>query len=95
MKAKRTLKKILLYLSFSFIGAVMVFPFIWMVATSFKTGAEVYSLKLIPSSPTWENYVKVLKGSDFPKWFFNSFLIAGITTVSVLIFDPLLGFAFC
>ena len=47
MKAKRTLKKILLYLSFSFIGAVMVFPFIWMVATSFKAGAEVYSLKLI------------------------------------------------
>lgn len=95
MKTKKTVQKAILYLAFIGIGVIMVFPFIWMIATSFKTGSEIYSLDLIPKNPTWKNYIKVLHGSEFPTWFLNSFFIAGITTLSVLVFDPLLGFAFC
>ena len=54
-----------------------------------------YSLSLLPKKFTLENYREVLSGSDFPRWFLNSFLVAGITTLSVLVFDPLLGYAFC
>ena len=85
----------LLYLAFIVIGVAMVFPFIWMIATSFKTGTDIYSLSLLPKKFTLENYREVLAGSDFPRWFLNSFLVAGITTLSVLVFDPLLGYAFC
>ena len=95
MKTKKTVQKAILYLAFIGIGVIMVFPFVWMIATSFKTGSEIYSLDLIPKNPTWKNYIKVLHGSEFPTWFLNSFFIAGVTTLSVLIFDPLLGFAFC
>ena len=85
----------LLYLAFVVIGVVMVFPFIWMIATFFKTGTDIYSLSLLPKKFTLDNYREVLAGSDFPRWFLNSFLVAGITTLSVLVFDPLLGYAFC
>ena len=95
MRFKKNVRMTLLYLAFVVIGVVMVFPFIWMIATSFKTGTDIYSLSLLPKKFTLDNYREVLAGSDFPRWFLNSFLVAGITTLSVLVFDPLLGYAFC
>lgn len=95
MRFKKNVRMMLLYLAFIVIGVAMVFPFIWMIATSFKTGTDIYSLSLLPKKFTLENYREVLSGSDFPRWFLNSFLVAGITTLSVLVFDPLLGYAFC
>ena len=95
MRFKKNVRMTLLYLAFVVIGVAMVFPFIWMIATSFKTGTDIYSLSLLPKKFTLENYREVLSGSDFPRWFLNSFLVAGITTLSVLVFDPLLGYAFC
>ena len=95
MRFKKNVRMTLLYLAFIVIGVAMVFPFIWMIATSFKTGTDIYSLSLLPKKFTLENYREVLSGSDFPRWFLNSFLVAGITTLSVLVFDPLLGYAFC
>lgn len=95
MRLKKNVRMTLLYLAFVVIGVVMVFPFIWMIATSFKTGTDIYSLSLLPKKFTLDNYREVLAGSDFPRWFLNSFLVAGITTLSVLVFDPLLGYAFC
>ncbi len=32
--------------------------------------------------------------TPFFQWFKNSFIVAGITTLSVLIFDPLVGYTF-
>ena len=95
MRLKKNVRMTLLYLAFVVIGVAMVFPFIWMIATSFKTGTDIYSLSLLPKKFTLDNYREVLAGSDFPRWFLNSFLVAGITTLSVLVFDPLLGYAFC
>ena len=94
MKLKNNMILTALYLSFIVIGVIMVFPFVWMIATSFKTGSDVYSLSLLPKRFTIGNYIKVLGKSDFPRWFMNSFYVAGVTTGSVLIFDPMLGYAF-
>ena len=85
MRLKKNVRMTLLYLAFVVIGVVMVFPFIWMIATSFKTGTDIYSLSLLPKKFTLDNYREVLAGSDFPRWFLNSFLVAGITTLSVLV----------
>ena len=95
MRFKKNVRMTLLYLAFIVIGVAMVFPFIWMIATSFKTGTDIYSLSLLPKKFTLENYREVLSGSDFPRWFLNGLLVAGITTLSVLVFDSLLGYAFC
>lgn len=94
MRTQKKIRMALIYFFFILVGAVTVFPFIWMISTSFKTGTDIYSLSLIPKRFTWENYFRVVKGSDFVRWFANSFFVAGVTTLSVLIFDPLLGYAF-
>lgn len=74
-------------------GVVMVTPFIYMLATSFKTNVEVYQLSLLPRSPTLANYAQLIGASGFPRWFANSLLIAALTTASVLFFDSLVGYA--
>ncbi len=76
-------------------GICMLFPFVWMLATSFKQGADVYNLSIIPAHPTFGNYLKLLKSSEFPWWFFNSFYVGMAVTVSVLFFDSLVGFTLC
>ena len=73
-------------------GVVMVVPFVLMVSTSLKFNYEVYELSLLPQEPTLSNYVFLLTETRFVAWFFNSLLIATITTVSVLFFDSLVGY---
>lgn len=75
------------------LGAVtMVFPFIWMVLTSLKTGADVYSFSLIPNPATTANYDFVFMRTDFVRWFANSLGIATVVVISVLFFDSLVGY---
>ena len=75
-------------------SVLMLFPFLWMIATSFKTGVDIYNISLIPHPFTIKNYVDVFKETKFFTWFFNSILVSSITTVSVLFFDSLVGYAF-
>ena len=76
-------------------GIVMVTPFIFMISTSLKFNNEIYELSLIPREPTLENYVFLFQETQFFRWFLNSLLIATLTTVSVLFFDSLVGYALC
>lgn len=75
-------------------GLAMLFPFFWMIATSFKQGRDVFNLSLIPQNPTLANYTRLMTGSTFPRWFVNSLLCGFLVTVSVLFFDSLVGYTF-
>jgi multiple sugar transport system permease protein len=73
-------------------GVLMVMPFVYMLSTSLKENAEVYQLSLLPRSPTLANYRRLTAASGFPRWFLNSLVIAVLTTLSVLVFDSLVGY---
>ena len=76
-------------------GVIMVAPLLWMFSTSLKYPHEVYNLQIIPDEPTFENYVFLYENSRFLLWFFNSILIATLTTLSVVFFDSLVGYVLC
>jgi len=84
-----------LYVALGLGGFVMVFPFIWMFLTSFKTGSDIYSFSLIPHPFVTANYQTVLGRTDFVRWFANSLYVGAITTASVLVFDSLTGYTLC
>ncbi len=75
-------------------GAVVFFlPFYWVIIASFKHPSE---LRAIP--PTWwpheftlANYPQVWRG-EFARYFLNSFIYAGGTTLVVLFTSSLIGF---
>jgi multiple sugar transport system permease protein len=81
-----------LYVVLALLGVVMVFPFAWMLATSFKQPSDIYTLSLLPTHVTFDNYVTALTGFPFARWFGNSLLVAGATTASVAFFDSLAGY---
>lgn len=77
----------------SILGILMLFPFFWMIGTSFKQGSDVFNLSPFPKNPTLGNYKLLFSGSYFPLWFANSLIIGGCVTLSVIFFDSLVGFA--
>ncbi len=84
--------RVLLYLVL-FVGAALtLFPFAWMLLTSLKPFAELFDLGFFPHAPTTANYSQVLGQTAYLRWFLNSLLVAGLTTLSVLFFDALVGY---
>ena len=57
------------------VGAVaMIFPFVWMILSSFKTTADIYTYppKWLPSTFNWQNYAQVFKMIPFARYYINS-----------------------
>ncbi|MFA6505856.1 MAG: carbohydrate ABC transporter permease [Treponemataceae bacterium] len=75
---------------------IMVLPFIWMLSTSFKPSAEILTWppEFIPRHFTMENFKTVFVTAPFVRFFFNSVLMAGVCTVSVLLTSSLAGYVF-
>lgn len=80
------------YAALIVLGIGMVFPFVWMMITAFKSLREIFQLNFWPRVWTIANFEEVLLRTDFPRWFLNSFIVAGITTISVLFFCALVGY---
>jgi multiple sugar transport system permease protein len=84
-----------IYLLLSFGILLMVGPFIWMVLGSLKTQGEflLSPPTFLPATPTPDNYVRLFDQLDFPRFFFNSSLVALVVTAGNIIFCPMLGYA--
>jgi multiple sugar transport system permease protein len=74
---------------------VMVGPFLWMILGSLKPAADFLRNPptFLPSVTTGDNYARLFDQLDFPRFFFNSAVIALAVTVGTLVFCPMLGYA--
>jgi multiple sugar transport system permease protein len=74
---------------------LMVGPFLWMLLGSLKPPAEflVSPPTFLPEAPTTNNYERLFGQLDFPRFFFNSSLVALLVTVGNVLFCPMLGYA--
>jgi multiple sugar transport system permease protein len=74
---KKIIRNILFYFLVVAIALAVLFPFLWMLASSFKTQVDIISWppKFI-FSPTLHNYRKVFGEQDFLKYFLNSTIVA-------------------
>lgn len=78
------------------VGAIMVFclfPFYWMVNTSFKTGGDLANADLWPTPPSLDNYDTVLSNDDFLKAIRNSAIVSGSVTIISLVIGSFAGYA--
>jgi multiple sugar transport system permease protein len=76
--------------------AIMLFPFFWMLTTSFKTGLEAmrFPPQWIPTSWHFENYPLAWSTAPFGRYFFNSFFIAITSTIGEVFTTILAAYAF-
>jgi ABC-type glycerol-3-phosphate transport system permease component len=75
------------------VSLVTVFPLVWMVSSAFKTGTEVYSLAVVPETPTLENFEYVFTQVPFARYMFNSFLVSATVTIVALLFHSMAAYA--
>jgi ABC-type glycerol-3-phosphate transport system permease component len=97
--SRRRLRTLGLYAILVVGGLIMLLPFFWMVATSLKTRAEVFSAPMLafPSGFHFENYGRMwnaLPGVTFGDFFINSLKIATLATIGALVSCSMAAFAF-
>ena len=67
------------------IAVYCLFPFYWMIVSSFQVEPWIFDNNIIPKHPTWANYHAVFSGRNhFGKALFNSVVVAGVSTVIAL-----------
>ncbi len=95
---RRTGRSIAWHLVAAAILLVLLYPLIWLVATSFKPAAEVLSsLAVLPSEPTVDNYTRVFDGvAGFSVWHYlgNSLLVSVGAVIGNVFSCALAAYAF-
>ena len=96
-KTKRVVKNTLLYAFLGIWGLMVLFPFYWMVLTSFKSYAS-YNGEKIPkfyvTDPTFENFTNAFSQVPLGRYLFNTFIFTVVTTSIMVIVITLAAFAF-
>ncbi len=69
-------------------------PFYWMIVTSLRRAAEVFDGTPLPTPPSVENYTAVFDPvNNFTRALVNSIIVAGVTTVAVLVIGTFAAYA--
>lgn len=75
---------------------VSLLPIYWMVVSSIRPEAEIFSstFRPIPSTVTLEHYVKLIQRTNFRYWLWNSVFTTVASTALALLVSTMAGFAF-
>ena len=86
----------LTYLVFLFALLFFGGPLLWVLSLSIRTQQEVFitSLRLIPESPTLENYVEVLVSAQFSVFLINSLKLAVAGSLGAMVVAAPAAYAF-
>lgn len=74
---------------------LFVLPYLWMLSTSLKPEQYAFSKvpHWIPPAVSFHWYQAVLANAPMLQWLWNTFLIAGATTLIVVVIDSMIAFS--
>ena len=95
-RTRLTPGKLALLVVLGIIALAFIFPFVWMLLTSFKTEGDVFRFppQLLPEVWTLDAYIDIWQRVPMAQFFKNSVLFAGGVTVVSLFLDSLAAYAF-
>ena len=81
---------------FALVAATMLFPLFWMLASSLKSPQELQALPpaWLPADPAGAAYAQVFEVVPFGRAFLNSVIVAGGTTVGIVLTSIMAGYVF-
>jgi len=87
---------IILHIILALGAALMVFPFLWMILTSFKDISQAFLIppKWIPDPWVWENYPNSFQALPFDRAYFNSIYISIVVVGATLLTASMAAYAF-
>lgn len=76
------------------LGLVTVYPFVWMLFSSFKQNKEIMALEqqLLPKVFTVDNYINMNARFNFMRFFANSLFVTVVVTLIVVYTSTICGF---
>lgn len=96
IKNRRTIRQAQIYILVALTLILTLFPFYWMVITSFKPNRELYSVEanpLIVRQPVLEHFALLFGKTFFSRWMFNSTIVAVASTGLSVVVATLAGYA--
>jgi ABC-type glycerol-3-phosphate transport system permease component len=94
----RMVERLLVYGALAVSAVLVGMPFVYMITGSFKPHAEIFSypLTILPQTPTWNNYARLLGGGEIPyvRQFGNSLFVAVAQTLLTLLVASMVGWGF-
>ena len=95
-KSMRRLGRVLWYIVVVIMSIPFVFPFWWMVASSFKKPYGIFEFppKLLPRTWDLSNFTTAFNFIPLGRHLFNSLYIAVLVTIGTIIVSTLAGYAF-
>lgn len=94
-RLRRNLGTLVLYAVLTVALLIAVVPFLWVIAGSLKSNAEIFQSPFsLPRAWRFSNYASAWVDGHFGTYFFNSLAIAIPTTALILACGSLAGFAF-
>ena len=96
-KIKDIAGKTVTYILLSIWGIIVLFPFYWMILTSFKSYSSYNSEfvpKFYPVSPTIQNYIDAFTTVSLSRYLLNTAIFTIVTTAVMLVVTTLAAFAF-
>jgi ABC-type glycerol-3-phosphate transport system permease component len=98
-RTSENIKRAALYLVLGIIGLFFVFPFFWMVLSSFKENKDILAipLRFFPPVWYWQSYVNVFTAYpdfNFPRYILNSFIVTIFAVLLCLFFSATSGYGF-
>lgn len=96
---KEHVQRAILYVVVVALGIVFVFPFFWMVLSSFKTMKDVLAIpiRFLPPEWNWQSYVNVFTAFpdfNFPRFIVNSLFVTTAAVLLCLFFSATAGYGF-
>lgn len=95
---KKRINITLSYVLIIIIGAVLIFPILWMFFASFKTNEEIFGLtSLLPSGWSLNNFIEGWNGTgamNYALYFKNTFILVIPTVVLTLVSSTLVAYGF-
>ncbi len=96
MKSSKQLSTAVTYIVLILGSVVMIFPFVWMLLTSFKTQAESMAIppQILPSHWDLVNFTTALASLPFVNLYVNTGLLILFRVLCAVVFSSMAGYAF-
>ncbi|MFN8371358.1 MAG: sugar ABC transporter permease [Anaerolineae bacterium] len=95
-RQRRMLGYAIRYVIAAFLIVFAFVPVIWVLSASFNPSGSLMSIEVIPRNPGLDNYRGLFENAYYPftTWLFNSFNIAGVSTVLSVLSTAIAAYAF-
>jgi multiple sugar transport system permease protein len=96
LESSKKIGKIITYVALAFGVVIMIFPFVWMILTSFKTVPESMQIPptILPNQWNLDNFKEAVASLPFGRLYLNTALMIVFRVLCAVVFSSMAGYAF-